>query len=85
MNNDQTQKLEPGKTGFFKSMFGKVLDVGIEVIKQVAVGEALKMESVTGEIEKQKTRLGKEALWKIAPFVAFGGLLLFFLGKGKVR
>ena len=66
----------------FKAVFGKVLKVGGEVLKQVAVQEASKIPSVQKEIEKQKTVVGKNILWTVFPILLAGGLILF-LFRGR--
>ena len=66
----------------FKEVFGKVLKVGGEVLKQVAVQEASKIPAVQKEIEKQKTVVGKNILWTVFPILLAGGLILF-LFRGR--
>lgn len=67
----------------FKDIFGKVLDVTGQVLKQVVIQEVSKIPAVENEIEKQKVVAGKNVLWTIFPWIAFGGLTLLMIGKFK--
>ena len=67
----------------FKDIFGKVLDVTGQVLKQVVIQEVSKIPAVENEIEKQKVVAGKNVLWTIFPWIAFVGLTLLMIGKFK--
>ena len=72
--------METGKQSF-KSVIDNLWQTTQEVLRQIAVKEISKTESVRREIEEQKVVVGKELLWKIFPFVAIGMITLWAVSK----
>jgi len=67
----------------FKDIFGKVLKITGEVLKQVVIQEASKIPAVEAEVEAQKVVAGKNVLWSYFPMMLIGGLVVFSIAKFK--
>lgn len=74
--------MEKGKVSF-KGILAGFFKVMGEVLGKYAVQEGSKIPAVQQEVERQKTFLSKEVLWKAFPFIAVGGLILFVVSKVK--
>lgn len=73
-------EMESGQVSF-KSLVDNLWKTTQDVLRQVAVKEISKTESVRKEIEVQKTLAGKELLWKIFPIAIIGIIALWALAK----
>lgn len=73
--------MESGKVSF-KSVIDNLWKTTQQVLKEVAVREASKTEVIRRGVQRQQTVIGKDLLWKIAPF-AFGGLVLIMVLRFK--
>lgn len=65
------------------NVFSPLWDVVKEITSKVIVERASKIPGVEGEIEKQKVAVGKNVLWKYAPFILVGIILTTLIVRFK--
>jgi len=64
-----------------ESIFSKAFEALKTVVKQFAVQESAKIPAVQKEIEEQKIKAGKEALWSAFPVIIIGALAFYVIRK----